>query len=441
MANDDAPAEAAPTEEPTDANSVEDSGRAEADAPSTAMTPVVGRVVDFWGHELGGVSVQIGDLAAMTDAQGVFRFEQVAVEYDVSIVMQLGEAGPMHAYVYQGVRRRNPTLQVFRGLSDRTAKLETPLSQSAQLIVDGRVLGVAMAGSDGAFDRQYASPGGASLNVSWVGPLTTMVSAHGLVWKNQATTGAPEGYFAHASMSLDLVAGNATPQLFDFTFLAETMVTNTVSGTVLGANSGQRSNTLSLRFASGATLRLSRDMAPGDAFSYLVPVLPDATLAVAAVEGCTSSALPCAIAHQEVAAGGAAISLRIPTPLEGLQLDPPGLVDAHTKFSVASAARATVSVFTNTAGNDRLFVITDRSTFSIPSFNAVYALSKGAVYSWVVTTHGDAQSVDQMTDTFGFIDGYGFSPAGLEPAGPAHSAGQYTSSARMNIEVASPPAR
>ena len=147
-----------------------------------------------------------------TDAHGAFGFDRVPDAYDLSMVVHF-TAGvrQTHAYLYQGLRRRDPSLQVFRGLDDRVAKLETPLSESQAQVIDGRVLGVAMAGPDGVFERRYASPGGASLNVTWVGPATMAVSAHALSWKNEATLGIPEGYFAYASTALDLVSGNSAP--------------------------------------------------------------------------------------------------------------------------------------------------------------------------------------------------------------------------------------
>lgn len=67
---------------------------------------------------------------------------------------------------------------------------------------------------------------------------------------------------------------------------------------------------------------------------------------------------------------------------------------------------------------------------------AFYGLSKGATYTRVVSTHGEAKSVDEMTDASGFIDAYGFSTAALEPTGPVRRAGTYSSSARINVEIA-----
>jgi hypothetical protein len=96
-----------------------------------------------------------------------------------------------------------------------------------------------------------------------------------------------------------------------------------------------------------------------------------------------------------------------------------------------------VSVFTNTASSDRLYISTNSEAFTIPDLsNAASSLAKGVVYTWVVTTHGDAMSVDEMTDSSGFIDASGFSTAALEPTGRAGRPGTFTSSARVNLEIA-----
>ena len=131
--------------------------------------------------------------------------------------------------------------------------------------------------------------------------------------------------------------------------------------------------------------------------------------------------------------------MHIPTPVSDLQVSPPGPVDASTRLSFAAPATggSTVSVFTNTTATDRLFVITSGRTFTIPRpINAMYSLLQGAAYTWVVTTHGDAKSIDEMASASGFIDAYGFSTVALEPTGPARSAGTFTSSPPMTLQIA-----
>jgi hypothetical protein len=275
--------------------------------------------------------------------------------------------------------------------------------------------------------------------VKWVGPITTTESVFGLVWQPNATTSLPEGYFAFATTTVDLDSTNISKVVFDLDMTPQTLATATVSGSVVPANSGTRSNSLSVRFPSGANIRLVNTTPTANTFSYVVPTLANASVAFAAVEGCVGTE-SCAIVHKEGAPGADLGALAIPTPATGLALNPPGAVDSNSAFSFALAggnARASVSILNNAAGNDRLVVITSKPSFKIPALiNGSYALVRGASYTWTVTTHGDPGSVDELAAPSGYIDSFGFYTVALAPNSPTHTDGSFTSSARQTVTVA-----
>jgi hypothetical protein len=412
-----------------------------AGGASQTGSPVHGRVIDFWGHNLSGVPVQVDGKGTTTDANGSFSVDNVRAEYDASVVVQyLNAVTQTHAYLYQGLTRRDPTLQVYRGYADSKANLDTPLSNSEMSLTTGRKLTVAMGGRDGTFERQYSSPGGASLQVKWVGPAATMESVFALVWQPNATTALPEGYFAFARTAVALDATNVAKVIFDVDLTPLTLATTTASGSVVPANSGTRRNSVSVRFPSGATIRVANDRPPEDAFSYVVPILPEASLAIVAAEGCGMATESCAIVHKEVETGGDFGMLAIPTPATSLVVSPPGAVDASTAFSFTlpgGTGRATVSIFDNGSGNDRLVVITSKPSFKIPAvINGSYGLVHGASYIWSVTTHGNQASVDEMAAPSGYLDSCGFYTLALEPNGPTHIDGTFTSSAGNAVTIA-----
>ncbi len=351
-----------------------------------------------------------------------------------------------------GCRHPNPCLSVPRAHASRShaASLSRPqrsvresrsdIYRANQSLNDDRLLAFAVGSDGGRFEQQFSDPGGAQVQYRWVGPEQTAARAHGLVWQNNATTDAPEAYYAYGTTPLSVDSTITDHVLFSLALAPTTIASGLLTGTGVPANTGtDRTNTVSLRFDSGATIRLANISSPGNNFSYLVHTIANASVSIAAVEGCGQQTETCSIAHRDgLSSGGAATTLTIPKPITMLTVASASAVDEQSAFSfISGVGAATVSIFDNTLGNDRLYLITNKHSFTIPRLiNGTYSLEAGATYSWTVTTHGTPASVDDMAGASGFIDSYGFYTVDLEPTGSRAGDGSYTASAAKSFTVA-----
>lgn len=399
---------------------------------------VHGQVIDFWGHPLSQVALQIAGKKTTTDAQGSFTVPDVPAEYDASLVVEfIQEVKQTHAYSYLGLTRRDPTLQVFRGLDAANANLDVTFTNADQSLTDARTLGFALAGPDGSFEKMGATKGGVSTSVRWFGPHSTIEHAYALIWENDAVSGLPLSYHAFATGMVPLVDGvvDHVPLMLDLS--PKTITAGTISGNVAATGGANRINSVSLRSDSGASLRLLLDTAATTNFSYVVPTIANASISFAAANGCTSASAGCAIVHREsLGVGASAISVSIPSPATALSASPAGAVDENTTFSFTASPGVYVSVLDNSLGNDRLVIVTNQPSFKIPKQVGSYSLARGATYWWTVQAHGSPANVDAAAGPSGFIDPYGLTTGSLEPTGLAHKDGSFTASVRKTITIA-----
>jgi hypothetical protein len=88
----------------------------QADAGTTKTQVVRGRLIDFYGAPVPNVEITIGASTATTDHAGTFEIADVAPPYDVSFIITI-LSGPYikHGWLFKGLTRADPTLQVTRG--------------------------------------------------------------------------------------------------------------------------------------------------------------------------------------------------------------------------------------------------------------------------------------------------------------------------------------
>jgi hypothetical protein len=83
----------------------------EGGAASTG-SPVRGQVIDFWGHPLPNVPVEVsGSALTITDEHGRFEVPDVPAVYDASLISRSPSPREVYGWVYQWRTRRGPTLQ------------------------------------------------------------------------------------------------------------------------------------------------------------------------------------------------------------------------------------------------------------------------------------------------------------------------------------------
>jgi hypothetical protein len=389
----------------------------------TIDNTVRGRIIDFWNQPLPNVPVMIGDTIESTDADGHFEIKDVTDEYDVSFVVQWdGSDGGLYGWRYEGLTRRDPTLQASTGRSSRGGSVL--LSASGAELSDTRKLAVAIGGADGASRHMVDDVTGVTRTTYWRGEATTQAGVHGLLW--DTTDDLPTSYLGYDSGLTLLVEGGDNEIAVDLSATTD-IAAGTVQGSVTSNGGSYRSNGLYLRFADGAFIDLVTDdyTAPDD-FSYVAPTLPDASLLLSASTGITLDDQYAIAYRHGLTAGGDLVKLNIPDPRTALQpangeVD----VDENTTFGWSGDDGPVVIRIEASQYTEGFAIVTARKQTSLSSFVAGAAtLISGDPYYWTVQTHGLAKSVDELADEDGFLDP--FSLDLLNPLGPRQGEGAFT---------------
>lgn len=398
--------------------------------------PVHGTLIDFWGRGLANVTLQIGPETTATDRDGKFSIESdVPAEYDASLKLEREAGDKVYGWVYQGLTRRDPTLQVYEARDDHdTDGYVTITSEEAPGTND--TISGAWGTADGTYEKQglTTSQNGNYFDPKWQGAASIMGTAHALLWSKNAATELPTAYKSYASKLIALEA--STDPSMDFELKSMTIASANLTGSVSPVGAGTRKNSVFVRFKSGAALTLASHTPSDNAFSYLVPQLADASISVAASEVDSSEAF--SIVHKDGLSPGASVGeLAIPAP--PAILGPSGVtaeaVDATTTFSFRGSADSPGGYVVHIEADkfyQSLFIVTQKTSFTLPEvLGGGYTLTSGRTYRWWVETHGSLKTVDQMAEAGGFADAYSgptqLGPAGV-PMGLEQESGSYTSS-------------
>jgi hypothetical protein len=392
---------------------------------------VRGKIVTTWMQPVPNTTVMIGDAQADTDANGEFEIPDVADEYDAKFVLNYDVFGNVRTYgwVYLGLTRRDPTLQVYNGLAARSGNIGIDPNDLTGTAFDNRTLAVALGGPDGASTYSVPLPNGyAQTSAGWQGPSTTQVAAHALLFEHDADD-VPTAYRSFDEILTVLSESQQANMVFSVE--DKTVPGGTIAGSVTSASSSSRTNYVFVRFQSNASMELIEHYGSSlnvDSFSYFVPTIAGASIEIGALEGDWSFG-PAAIAHRDrLAAGQTDVELTIPSPPQ--QVAPAdqitGVNDA-TLFSWTSTAQTFVWNAENvepTSPYGGMYVVTSEKRLTIPSFPNGFTLIPGDLYNWRVETHGDAASVDELADADGFADSW--APYAYAPESPKRGDGTYT---------------
>jgi len=399
---------------------------------------VQGTLIDFWRHRVPSIVVHLtssaGSASATTDGNGQFSLPNVAVPYDVSFVVNTSGSGGtvVHGWVFKGLRRTNPTLQVYRGLPARSGTIDINLSNTFTFDTTNAIA-VAVGGADGAFEVGVDNPQGVTyLSAAWNGPATTSATANALAWKHVAggwPTDTTTGFISYDSRVVAL--SETTPGSVTFDLTAKTVPSGSISGTVT-SNDSDRQNDVYIHYTSGATIQLASLGVSTADFTYIVPTIADASIAFAAQSG-TISRPPFAVAHQDgLVAGQTGIKLTIPTPATLLEPSS-GVSNTGTGIVFKWTGGSNVSVWHLSSVNfyEDMFVVTADKETQIPTFaGSGFTVAKGQPYTWSVENHGNYASTDDATGANGFLDAC--SRDG-QVVGPRRDSGTFTDSERRGL--------
>jgi hypothetical protein len=408
---------------PTEGGSSAIEGGAGGAPPSTDPT-VRGRVIDFWGQAVPNIPIQIGDELKQTDAQGKFEFADVPGEYDVSLAVELDPI-TSHGYAFMGLTLREPTLQIYSGLTDRSGNIKV----AAVDVTVGASQEVAFSiGAPGGAEQYTGYDGGVETSFYWRGGMTNQGTAHALYWQYNANE-LPTAYLGFDSTLVALSSAGTTN--ISFTLQGDPLESGQLQGMVTERTGTDRENDVFLRFASGDRIQLVEDYPNAPAsFSYLVPNSSEGDITVSASEGYAEYGAY-AVVHNDGLGVGSTANLAIPAPGSLVApVDNKTGVDLTTQFSYlageGSAGTHLVAIHNiyESCCYDAIYIATTKTQLTIPPIVGNNFLKGGEGYYWRIETHGKYKTVDDMAGPTGYLDS--FSADEATPQGPRNSDGQYS---------------
>jgi len=380
------------------------------------------------------IPIEVGGTLTTTDSQGQFVVENVPAQYDASLMVHFtGNTTESYGWVYQGLTRRDPTLQVYAGLDRHEANIDVTFANEVQS--DTRTLTFAMGGPDGSFeDAEEDLTSFETSDDYWRGPTTTQETAHALLWQFDAATSLPTSYIGYGSEVVSL-ADTTAHTAINLDVKATTIASGNIGGNVTVATNSDRANNVYLRFSSGAKMLLLNDTTAPNAFSYLVPTIANSTVTFAAIEGDPFTGNFGVVHRDGLAAGNTTLNVTIPAPSKPvIPADGASGVAVNSPFSLLPGNGATGPFVVQMISEDTydgIFIVTANKQFTLPEVaGSTYGLQSGGHYDWRVETHGSFASVDAMAGPTGFMDEFGGADSNVEPdgepKGPHNADGSYT---------------
>jgi hypothetical protein len=383
---------------------------------------VHGQLIDVLGHQVPNVMVAIGSKTATTDAQGAFSISDVPATYDVLVTISASvrNTDARISWLVEGLTRRDPTLQVYRGLGDRFGSLRMHVTNVTFPLASDQTVMMGWAGPDGEFSDSLDSADTDYLSPQWVGPAMTLGTAHALRFSFSGAQNLPTDYLAHDSHAVG-IAETGTPGgevTFDLGGTSKP-ASGAVSGSVIGATANTRSNEVYVRFTDTTALLVASDDAATGSFSYIVPNLPNAVIDVVARND-INDAFAAAYADN-IAPNQSGVALSIPTiPTLTAPADSKTNVDQATLFQWTGDAKVFLFCANAHSNYDALCVLTSQKQTHLPAAPTL----AGMDYYWYIETHGDFASVDAASGPDGFISSYSASYI----RGPKRGNGTYAES-------------
>lgn len=396
-----------------------------------ADTSVHGRLIDFWNHPLPGVIVVIGEETSTTDEDGLFEFEEAPEKYDASFVASWGgSTSGSYAWRYEGLTRRDPTLQAFTGLPEHSSHVTITASNVTQ--EEGMELRVAFGSPDGATTHSIGQ-NGLEAYPYWRGlQANTSAYFHALLW--QAVDDLPTNYWGYDS-GLHALSESDESELDVDPYENSDLMTGTLEGSVTPKTGADRTNSMFVQFPDGARIQLVNDYEGPDEFSYIAPLLPEAAMVAVAAEGWSGDAM--AFAYRGgITPGNDPIKLEIPsaptllTPTNGTTLVP-----AETNLRWQGEDTPVVIHIESTSTYDGFYIVTSSKEAAFGEFAAgAKTTVPGVTYTWEVQQHGRFESIDDLAGEEGFLNP--FSLDYESPLGPRDGDGYFAVSARNGFVVA-----
>lgn len=369
---------------------------------------VHGVLIDALRRPLANVALRVGERSATTDELGRFEADGVGASYDVSFKLStlVDQMPATYAWRFEGLTRRDPTLQTYVASEMQQTNLVWHTHGATFPLADDQRMQAGFASPDGDFEVGVNAADYASPLVFWYGPTRTAGTTHGLLYRVSGAQELPLEYPAHDAKPLSLAVGADAEATFEFS--GSPLPSGPVSGQVSAKGQGSRENWIVVRWADGAAFLIADDESSADAFSYVVPAIADASVAIVAMQGRYDS-FPRAVAFADgVTARQADLHIEVPA---ASSLSAPGDgvrgIDGTAQFAWTGDAHVFVFVALAADGYDRMYVVTAAKQAKLPIGEATsYAPPAGATFRWHIETHGDYASVDDAASSEGLISAF-----------------------------------
>lgn len=381
---------------------------AEVTVTVDAGVSVAGVVLGMDGRPAPGVVVHVeGAGSDTTGFDGRFAIDDVVVPYVAHV---LHPSAPL-AVTYVGLTRTDPVLLVSGAptAADHTASVYgvvsagTGFPQPASHVTR---VALASAATRTTVDADGATGGYEMVNVPWYGA-DTPAALHALQWRTDGA-GLPIEYVGHGSRPLTLQGAIVGYLAQDMALLpvAEGSVSGTVElpvGYVLGAR------TASVAFAEGGYVTVADESWPAAGFTYVTPLVPDATVAVAALAGNLAGELSFAV-RAGVPTDAAGVVVHVdPVPQLAAPPDGAAMVGYGAEFAWdAPAGGVAVVLFTGAGAAPDFAVVTDLEHARVPDLRELgLELPPATSYTWQVVGLARYADVDAAaSDEDGFLSSW-----------------------------------
>jgi hypothetical protein len=428
--------------------------RKESGAGESGSTITVhGTVIDFWRHRVPGVAVYLGGTTAATDATGQFTFTNVTPPYDIGLAVRYGliqYGGSEDAWLYRGLTRPDPTLQVKDGIvggssGPNTWKFQNFPARSNDAGTVPRTIGISFGSPDGIWSETFTDPDGTDrgpTNISFEGTTMSAGTAHALLWEGPPTGQiSPTRYVAYDQQSLTLDETSQKSVTFNMT--ADNTAAAQVTGSVNPAFAGAIQIDGYVRFDDGSPIHIVQASNAGTTFQMLMPTIPGSSITVSALIGSTPDG-PFTVAHLDgLTPGQAGVQLNVPAPVS-LVAPAAGAtgVGPATMFQwSASPSVARVTLYCkgplDTDGYTTFNVVTQDYKAELPNLGGATGIAwpKAKGCTWDVEIHGSYATVDAAAGATGYFDPLSWRYYG-ELLGPKRDNGLFSESSSWGLTTA-----
>ena len=367
---------------------------------------VHGHVIDYWRHPVEGITVSIGGASALTDVTGAFSVANVTPPYDVSLEVKctgVNTATRTNGYLYRGLRREDPTVQVYFASSERSGTLHAKLSG---VVFDGtddtQQVAVGFGSPEASFGDTVDALEVTAVGQQWWGALPTIGSIHALSWTHTGTSDydPPSAFKGYDVAPASISEANTTPAVLLDLSKTATIGSARITGTSSGQATGDRMNMAYVQFADNAVIKLLEDTTTVTNFSYLAPQLSGGTISIAARKGDIYGSY--VVAHKDkLTPGTQGVVLTLPeaptldTPLSNATINVPV---TPFKWSTPGNSVSVLRIALDDTDYNLIYVVTAGTTQETPKFKDAALKPKGTVAGrWSVQVHGAYPTVDDAT--------------------------------------------